>query len=139
LGAQGDKFKDFFEDPNKLLQMILAAESSRAGGGGGGAGGPGHGSGGQGPGFGLGGGGMGGSGTGAGAQAPAGPERAVAQARVCGNPAEAVAVRAAGDWEPAASELALAVAAQAPAEEQAVPGLEAAGDWEPVAPERLLG
>src|SRR5260370_8889952 len=36
LGAQGDKFKDFFEDPNKLLQMILAAESSRAGGAGGG-------------------------------------------------------------------------------------------------------
>src|SRR6267378_418368 len=67
LGAQGDKFKDFFEDPNKLLQMILAAESARAGGGGGGgAGGPGHGSGGQGPGFGLGGGGMGGSGTGSG-------------------------------------------------------------------------
>src|SRR6266481_5877529 len=66
LGAQGDKFRDFFEDPNKLLQMILAAESSRAGGGGGGAGGPGHGSGGQGPGFGLGGGGMSGSGTGSG-------------------------------------------------------------------------
>jgi hypothetical protein len=67
LGAQGDKFKDFFEDPNKLLQMILAAESSRGGGGGGGgAGGPGHGSGGQGPGFGLGGGGMGGSGSGGG-------------------------------------------------------------------------
>src|SRR5882672_7301756 len=67
LGAQGDKFRDFFEDPNKLLQMILAAESARAGGGGGGgAGGPGHGSGGQGPGFGLGGGGMGGSGTGSG-------------------------------------------------------------------------
>jgi hypothetical protein len=67
LGAQGDKFKDFFEDPNKLLQMILAAESSRAsGGGGGGAGGPGHGSGAPGPGFGLGGGGMGGSGTGGG-------------------------------------------------------------------------
>src|SRR6266404_4874762 len=67
LGAHGDKFKDFFEDPNKLLQMILAAESSRGcGGGGGGAGGPGHGSGGQGPGFGLGGGGMGGSGTGSG-------------------------------------------------------------------------
>jgi hypothetical protein len=69
LGAQGDKFKDFFEDPNKLLQMILAAESSRGGGGGGsGAGGPGHGSGGSGPGFGLGGGtggsGSGGSGTG---------------------------------------------------------------------------
>src|SRR5258705_9639064 len=67
LGAHGDKFKDFFEDPNKLLQMILAAESSRGGGGGGGgAGGPGHGSGGQGPGFGLGGGGMGGIGTGRG-------------------------------------------------------------------------
>jgi hypothetical protein len=68
LGAHGDKFKDFFEDPNKLLQMILAAESTRGGGGGGGGGvgGPGHGSGGQGPGFGLGGGGMGGSGTGTG-------------------------------------------------------------------------
>jgi hypothetical protein len=62
LGAQGDKFKDFFEDPNKLLQMILAAESSRSGGGGGG--------GGTGPGFGPGGGGSGGvpggGGTGAG-------------------------------------------------------------------------
>src|SRR5271167_1911262 len=46
LGAQGDKFKDFFEDPNKLLQMILAAESSRGGGLGGG--------GGSGPGFGMG-------------------------------------------------------------------------------------
>src|ERR1700693_4789748 len=41
LGAHGDKFKDFFEDPNKLLQMILAAESSRGGGSGGGMGGPG--------------------------------------------------------------------------------------------------
>lgn len=39
LGAQGDKFREFFEDPNKLLQMILAAESSR----GGGAAGPGSG------------------------------------------------------------------------------------------------
>ncbi|MGC1614123.1 MAG: HEAT repeat domain-containing protein [Candidatus Acidiferrum sp.] len=62
LGAQGDKFKDFFEDPNKLLQMILAAESARSGGGGG--------SGGTGPGFGPGGGGPGGvpggGGTGAG-------------------------------------------------------------------------
>src|SRR5271154_2187634 len=61
LGAQGDKFKDFFEDPNKLLQMILAAESSRGGGLGGG---------GTGPGFGPGGGGSsgvpGGGGTGAG-------------------------------------------------------------------------
>jgi HEAT repeats len=37
LGSQGDKFRDFLEDPNKLLQMILAAESNRgpvgAGGG----------------------------------------------------------------------------------------------------------
>src|SRR6202521_5582551 len=65
LGAAGDKFKDFFEDPNKLLQMILAAESSRggaSGGGMGGPGGPGHGPGGTGPGFGIGGGGTGGSG-----------------------------------------------------------------------------
>src|SRR5438477_6986047 len=50
LGAQSDKFKDFFDDPNKLLQMILAAESSRGGGGGsgvgGGGGGPGVGGGG---------------------------------------------------------------------------------------------
>jgi hypothetical protein len=68
LGAAGDKFKDFFEDPNKMLQMILAAESMRSsGGGGGGMGGPGHGSGGPGPGFGLGsGGGSGGAGTGGG-------------------------------------------------------------------------
>src|SRR5882724_3418062 len=63
LGAAGDKFKDFFEDPNKMLQMILAAESMRSSGGGG-MGGPGHGSGGAGPGFGLGSGG--GSGGGAG-------------------------------------------------------------------------
>ena len=34
-----------------------------------------------------------------GAEAPADPARAVAAARTCGNPAEAVAVRAAGDWE----------------------------------------
>src|SRR4029077_15000663 len=53
LGAQGDKFRDFFDDPNKLLQMILAAESSRGPGGGG-----------SGPGVGGGGGvGAGGSGT----------------------------------------------------------------------------
>src|SRR5215471_19176036 len=66
LGAAGDKFRDFFEDPNKMLQMILAAESARGGGAGGGMGGPGHGPGGAGPGFGLGGGGMGGSGGGTG-------------------------------------------------------------------------
>src|SRR5258708_7956981 len=44
LGAQGDKFKDFLDDPNRLLQMILAAEGSR--------GGPGGSGGGSGPGFG---------------------------------------------------------------------------------------
>jgi hypothetical protein len=67
LGAAGDKFKDFFEDPNKMLQMILAAESMRAsGGGGGGMGGRGHGSGAPGPGFGLGSGGGSGGGTGSG-------------------------------------------------------------------------
>src|SRR5438876_8136961 len=67
LGAAGDKFKDFFEDPNKMLQMILAAESMRSSGGGGGMGGPGHGPGGAGPGFGMGGGGgSGGAGTGGG-------------------------------------------------------------------------
>src|SRR5712672_1836004 len=68
LGAQGDKYRDFFEDPNKMLQMILAAESSRSGGGGGG--------GGTGPGFGLGGGvpggGGSGSGTGGGTNGPGG-------------------------------------------------------------------
>jgi hypothetical protein len=62
LGASGDKFRDFLEDPNKMLQMILAAESARSSGGGGG-GGSGLGSGGgSGPGFG----GSGGGGTGAG-------------------------------------------------------------------------
>src|SRR5712692_5398064 len=72
LGAAGDKFKDFFEDPNKMLQMILAAESMRSSGGGGGMGGPGHGPGSAGPGFGLGGaGGSGGGGTG-GSGAPGG-------------------------------------------------------------------
>jgi hypothetical protein len=59
LGAQGDKFKDFLEDPNKMLQMILAAESSRGGGGGGGGA-----VGGSGPGFGSSGGGGGTGGTG---------------------------------------------------------------------------
>src|SRR5271168_2111898 len=67
LGAQGDKFKDFFEDPNKLLQMILAAESSRGGGlGGGGGSGPGFGLGGSGSGGVPGGGGGGGTGIGTG-------------------------------------------------------------------------
>jgi hypothetical protein len=66
LGAQGDKFKDFFEDPNKLLQMILAAESSRGGGGGGGGTGPGFGPGGGGSGGVPGGGGTGAGGYGSG-------------------------------------------------------------------------
>jgi hypothetical protein len=34
-----------------------------------------------------------------GAEAPADPALVVAAARTCGNPAEAVVVRAAGDWE----------------------------------------
>jgi hypothetical protein len=54
LGASGDKLRDIFEDPNKLLQLILAAESNRGLGG----------IGGSGPGFG--GGGIGGSGGGSG-------------------------------------------------------------------------
>ncbi len=72
LGAQGDKFKDFFDDPNKLLQMILAAESNRSGGGGGvgGGGGPGFGGGGV-PG-GAGPGGPGGTGAGSGLTAVTG-------------------------------------------------------------------
>ncbi|HLK04173.1 MAG TPA: hypothetical protein VKT53_06995 [Candidatus Acidoferrum sp.] len=70
LGAQGEKFKDFLEDPNKLLQMILAAESNRGGSGGGGGA-----SGGGGPGFGGGGvpGGAGPGGPGSGGSGPGGP------------------------------------------------------------------
>ena len=58
LGGAGDKYRDVFEDPQKMLQLILAAESSRTSGGGGGSG-PGFGGGG-------GGGGTGGSGSGTG-------------------------------------------------------------------------
>jgi len=43
LGSQGDKLRDIFEDPQKMLQLILAAESSRGAGGGGGGSGPGFG------------------------------------------------------------------------------------------------
>jgi hypothetical protein len=57
LGSAGDKFRDVFEDPNKLLQLILAAESNRGLGGSGGGGG------GSGPGFGGGGGSGSGSGS----------------------------------------------------------------------------
>jgi hypothetical protein len=56
LGASSDKLRDIFEDPNKLLQLILAAESSRGAGGGGGSG----------PGFGGGGGSSWSGGTGGG-------------------------------------------------------------------------
>src|SRR3989454_786871 len=66
LGAQGDKFRDFFEDPNKMLQMIRAAESARGGGGGGGFGG------GTGAGGGSGTGGGGGIGGGAGSGSESG-------------------------------------------------------------------
>src|SRR5882724_8532189 len=59
LGAQGDKFRDFLEDPNRLLQLILAAEGPRGGSGGTGGGG-------SGPGFGGGGGVPGGGGSGSG-------------------------------------------------------------------------
>jgi hypothetical protein len=45
LGAQSDRLRDIFEDPNKLLQLILAAESGRGGGGPGSGGGGGSGSG----------------------------------------------------------------------------------------------
>jgi hypothetical protein len=63
LGASSDKMRDIFEDPNKLLQLILAAESNRGGGGGGGNG-PGFGGGGSGGGSGGSGGGAGSSWTG---------------------------------------------------------------------------
>jgi len=43
LGAQGEKFKDFLEDPQKMLQLLLSAEGSRGGGPGGGSGGSGWG------------------------------------------------------------------------------------------------
>jgi hypothetical protein len=33
LGEAGDKYRDVFEDPQKMLQLILAAESSRGGSG----------------------------------------------------------------------------------------------------------
>ena len=74
LGAQGDKFRDFLDDPNRLLQMILAAEGSRGGSGGSGGGsGPGFGGGngvpGGGSGTGTGGAGAGGGGTGTGSGA----------------------------------------------------------------------
>ena len=62
LGAQSDRMREIFEDPNKLLQLILAAESGRGGPGGGGLGfGPGAG----GPGSGTGGSGSGSGGSGA--------------------------------------------------------------------------
>ena len=56
LGASGDGMQGLFDDPNRLLQMILAAESSRGGGGGAGGSASGGGSG-SGAGIGPGGGG----------------------------------------------------------------------------------
>jgi hypothetical protein len=38
LGGAGDKYRDVFEDPQKMLQLILAAESSRTPGSAGGSG-----------------------------------------------------------------------------------------------------
>ena len=73
LGAQSDRMREIFEDPNKLLQLILAAESGRGGSGGGGlgfgpgsGGGPGGGAGGSGSGSGGGSGASWSGGTGAG-------------------------------------------------------------------------
>jgi hypothetical protein len=55
LGATGEKFQDLFNDPGRLLQMILAAESSRGGAGGGSGNGGSNGGGGTGPSRGAGG------------------------------------------------------------------------------------
>jgi hypothetical protein len=60
LGAAGDKFKDFLEDPQKMLQLLLAAEGSR----GPGSGAPSGSGGGPGGGGGTGGAGWGGGGSG---------------------------------------------------------------------------
>jgi len=91
LGAHGDKFRDFFEDPNKMLQMILAAESGRnAGSGGGGGSGPGFGFGSGGPGVPGGGGGTGGPGGGSGsAGGPGGGGAAVDPGNLWGSPKQA--------------------------------------------------
>jgi len=78
LGAHGDKFKDFLDDPNRLLQMILAAEGARgaSGGGQGGGSGPGFGGGG-GSGSGVPGGGGTGGGSGSGGTGSAQPGRSL--------------------------------------------------------------
>jgi hypothetical protein len=55
LGATGEKFQDLFNDPGRLLQMILAAESSRGGASGGSGNGGSNGGGGTGPSRGAGG------------------------------------------------------------------------------------
>ncbi len=54
LGATGEKYQGLFDDPNRLLQMILAAESSRGGASGSGSSGPGGGGDGAGSGGGSG-------------------------------------------------------------------------------------
>ncbi len=113
LGSQGDKFRDFLEDPNKMLQMILAAESSRGPGGGGAGGigfgsGPGAGGGGGAPGgpgslwesgSGGGGGGTGGSGGGTGSAAAGGAGGGgAAVGTEAGGPAAGAAGGVAGKW-----------------------------------------
>lgn len=69
FGANSEQFKEWFEDPQKLLQLIIAAEGSRGGGKTGGVPGGSGGGGGFGPGGGSGSGGggpLGGHATGAG-------------------------------------------------------------------------
>lgn len=69
LGEDQDEFKKWLNDPQKLLELIAAAQGSRGGGGvgaGSGSGGTGAGGGGTGSGFGSGGTGPGGGGTGSG-------------------------------------------------------------------------
>ncbi|MBZ5702947.1 MAG: hypothetical protein LAN84_14020 [Acidobacteriia bacterium] len=94
LGAAGDKFKDFLEDPQKMLQLLLAAEGSRGPGSGAGSGpggGPGGGGGAAGAGWGGGGSGNlwdagqgGGGGTGTGPGGPPGPGAGPGGAAVAG-------------------------------------------------------
>lgn len=71
-GGNSEQFKSWFDDPQKLLQLIVAAEGSRGGPGGGGPSGGGPGGGGPGSG-GPGSGGPGGGSGGPGGGGPGGP------------------------------------------------------------------
>ncbi|MGH9713893.1 MAG: hypothetical protein ACRD5M_11410 [Candidatus Acidiferrales bacterium] len=78
LGMDSEAANELFNDPEKLLQLIVAAEGTKGPGGpgGGGSGGGGPGGGGYGPGgggYGPGGGGPGGGGYGSGGEGPGGP------------------------------------------------------------------